>query len=336
MFDFNDPMFLAGLQVMNGANPGAALQDVITQQAVNNVRAQQVKQAEFEMEQAKKMRNIPKEAFATLDPQKILQTVGPINPELAYKLATTAVQNRNAMNRQRMLDAYRNSQGNHGGSVDMLTHMAEDFGDMVKVEQLKVQKAKADQENEERRQKERAELANFESAQQAALSAAQDIDDLLNHKGFKSAVGSKALELDFGLGVKEKPFEGTASADFISSLEGVQSKAFLDARQLLKGGGAITDFESKKAEQAFSNMNTATSESQFIKAAKDAKDAIYNGVNKLRSARGMDALSPNGTQSKNNIVMVHPEYGNVSEQDILDTMKANDMTREQVIKRLSY
>lgn len=34
------------------------------------------------------------------------------------------------------------------------------------------------------------------------------------------------------------------------------------------------------------------------------------------------------------VITAHPEYGDVTEQDIQDTMKANNMTREQVLQRL--
>ena len=37
---------------------------------------------------------------------------------------------------------------------------------------------------------------------------------------------------------------------------------------------------------------------------------------------------------KNNVILNHPKYGQVTEQDILETMRANEMTREEVLKRL--
>lgn len=88
---------------MQGAAPGEALQKAYAQQSQNRLRQVQAATLENEMQRRQMMQNIPQEAFASLDPQKILQAVGPVNPELAYKMATMAVQNRNAMNRQRML-----------------------------------------------------------------------------------------------------------------------------------------------------------------------------------------------------------------------------------------
>lgn len=60
--------------------------------------------------------------------------------------------------------------------------------------------------------------------------------------------------------------------------------AFLQARQLLKGGGAITDFESRKAEEAFLLMNTALNEEDFRTAMKNFLDAVRAGLPKLQTA----------------------------------------------------
>lgn len=60
--------------------------------------------------------------------------------------------------------------------------------------------------------------------------------------------------------------------------------AFLQARQLLKGGGAITDFESRKAEEAFLLMNTALNEEDFRKAMQNFLDAVRAGLPKLQTA----------------------------------------------------
>ena len=64
----------------------------------------------------------------------------------------------------------------------------------------------------------------------------------------------------------------------------ISGGAFLQARQLLKGGGAITDFESKKAEEAFLLMNTAQNEEDFRKAMQNFLDAVRAGLPKLQTA----------------------------------------------------
>jgi hypothetical protein len=68
-----------------------------------------------------------------------------------------------------------------------------------------------------------------------------------------------------------------------SKMDQISGGAFLQARQLLKGGGAITDFESKKAEQAFIRMNDAMNIEDYTKAMNDFLDAVRAGIPKLQT-----------------------------------------------------
>jgi hypothetical protein len=68
-----------------------------------------------------------------------------------------------------------------------------------------------------------------------------------------------------------------------SKMDQISGGAFLQARQLLKGGGAITDFESKKAEQAFIRMNDAMNIEDYTKAMNDFLDAVRAGLPKLQT-----------------------------------------------------
>lgn len=105
------------------------------------------------------------------------------------------------------------------------------------------------------------------------------IDELLKHPGFSDAVGVKGLSQGYGL--RSKPIEGSDAAGFLARLEQIQGGSFLQARQMLKGGGQVTDFEGKKAESAMSRMSAAVSEKEFLTAAKDYKDALEAGLKKL-------------------------------------------------------
>ena len=69
-----------------------------------------------------------------------------------------------------------------------------------------------------------------------------------------------------------------------SKMDQISGGAFLTARQLLKGGGAITDFESKKAETAFIRLNAAQNEGDFRQAMQDFLDAVKSGLPKLEGA----------------------------------------------------
>lgn len=109
------------------------------------------------------------------------------------------------------------------------------------------------------------------------------------HPGFTSAVGQKGASSLFGL--RKEPFAGTDAADFMSLYNQVGGQAFLDARQRLKGGGAITDFEGQKAQQAITRMQTSQSESEFKKAAEE-----YRGILQAAKDRAdrMAASAPGG------------------------------------------
>jgi flagellar protein FlgJ len=72
----------------------------------------------------------------------------------------------------------------------------------------------------------------------------------------------------------------------------MEGTAFLEGRAMLKGGGAITDFESKKAEAAFARLSRSLSESDAREALNEFKEAVQAGVEKLRAkARGGSAPS---------------------------------------------
>ena len=70
-------------------------------------------------------------------------------------------------------------------------------------------------------------------------------------------------------------------------LDQLQGGAFLQARQLLKGGGAITDFEGKKAEAAFVRMNTAQKPEDFKAALDEFNLYVQQGVAKLEAQAGV-------------------------------------------------
>jgi hypothetical protein len=78
-----------------------------------------------------------------------------------------------------------------------------------------------------------------------------------------------------------------------SKMDQLRGGTFLQAREMLKGGGAITDFEGKKAEDAFARLNAAQSEKDYIDALNDFNDAVRDGVTKLQqSAEGGAVVGP--------------------------------------------
>ena len=84
-----------------------------------------------------------------------------------------------------------------------------------------------------------------------------------------------------------KPNISAASNRFQSRLDQLKGTAFLQAYQMLKGGGAITENEGIKAEQAMSRLNTAMNEQDFITALNEFQDAVRSGYEKIKARAGM-------------------------------------------------
>jgi hypothetical protein len=118
------------------------------------------------------------------------------------------------------------------------------------------------------------------------------IDQLLNHEGLGSIVGPlDQYRPSWSL--------GESGNDALARYKQLQGQAFLQAYNLLKGGGAITDIEGKKAEAAMARLDRAQSEDTFKAALKDFRDAIESGVNKLKSKAGTSTTAPAASATTN-------------------------------------
>lgn len=92
---------------------------------------------------------------------------------------------------------------------------------------------------------------------------------------------------------------GSPMANWLSDYSLAEGQTFLQARQFLKGQGAITELESAKAEQAYSAMATAKQmgdKQKFLEAAADFRAAVEAGYRKLQeTAAGGYAASTAGS-----------------------------------------
>lgn len=77
-----------------------------------------------------------------------------------------------------------------------------------------------------------------------------------------------------------------------AKIDQLQGGAFMQARQFLKGGGQITDYEGRKAESAMARMNAAQSVDDFNAALDDFNQAVQDGVKKLEAQAGGGVTSP--------------------------------------------
>jgi hypothetical protein len=79
---------------------------------------------------------------------------------------------------------------------------------------------------------------------------------------------------------------GTSSQDFDVLLNQAKGGVFLQAYTQLKGGGAITQIEGEKAEQAIARMDRAQTESEFLAALDEYDAVIAAGMNRLKQRAG--------------------------------------------------
>jgi hypothetical protein len=94
----------------------------------------------------------------------------------------------------------------------------------------------------------------------------------------------------------------------------LQGGAFLQARQMLKGGGAITDYEGVKAEDAYARLQVAQNETDYRKALDDFNEAVQIGLRKLQRQAGQvstTAAAPAQSASGGPVRRYNPETGRI-------------------------
>jgi hypothetical protein len=139
---------------------------------------------------------------------------------------------------------------------------------------------------EEARGKAMGELqANLPNTLAAADQTVALIDELANHPGKAWAVGG-------GLLGNVPPLWG-AQSDFVTKLESLQGRAFLQAYASLRNTGAISEKEGAKAEAAIGNLRRTQSEAGFDKSLAELRDVVRQGrANAIRMSRGDTAPTP--------------------------------------------
>lgn len=80
----------------------------------------------------------------------------------------------------------------------------------------------------------------------------------------------------------------------------VQGQTFLQAFNSLRGGGAITEVEGQKAEQALARLNTAQSDKDYRKALSELQGIIQQGVENARRRAGQGGAQQPATSPANN------------------------------------
>jgi len=104
------------------------------------------------------------------------------------------------------------------------------------------------------------------------------------HPGFSSYVGATLVP-----GMRFA--EGSDTASFEVRQKQIEGRAFLEAFQALKGGGSITEKEGEKGTAAIMRMNKASSEKEYIAAARELQDILVKGVERAKAKAGGGAMS---------------------------------------------
>lgn len=125
------------------------------------------------------------------------------------------------------------------------------------------------------------------------------IQDLKNDQYLPNMVGPVNSRL---------PNVSADAARVQSKIDQIQGGAFLQARQLLKGGGAITDYEGQKAEAAFVRMNQAQSVDDFKAALDEFNAAVQQGMRKLQQQAGGSISAPQGAPQGGGGVVDYKDY----------------------------
>jgi hypothetical protein len=135
------------------------------------------------------------------------------------------------------------------------------------------------------------DLPSAKLAVEQSLKAIEDIRS--QEKGMKEQFGTLGISTPWGdIGVPQQWTGAMPKSDKAKFQVAVQrgiDRSFMEAREALRGGGQITDFEGKKAETAISNMQLAIEkgdEAQFTKALNDFEQAIKDGYRKLEQQAG--------------------------------------------------
>lgn len=128
-------------------------------------------------------------------------------------------------------------------------------------------------------------FAALPGASQLSQTIAKTIDDIKQDPYLPNMVGPVYGRLP----------NMTADAERVQQkIDQLKGGAFLQARQALKGGGAITDYEGKKAEEAYTRLSQAQSLDDFNKALDDFNYFVQQGLAKLQAQAGQRPLYQGG------------------------------------------
>jgi hypothetical protein len=82
---------------------------------------------------------------------------------------------------------------------------------------------------------------------------------------------------------------GSQTANYRAILDQLDSQTFLEAYNSLRGGGAISNYEDKRASAAKARLSRAQSVDEFNTALREYKEIVQSGVERMRTLAGAPA-----------------------------------------------
>lgn len=157
--------------------------------------------------------------------------------------------------------------GLRGQQNDIMREQNQVMRDLgIQEKTLKVQELEAKQDERKRA---------IEAQRASANAQLRVIDQALNHPGRETATGLSSM-ID-----PRNRVPGTDATDFQVLLDQIGGAAFLQGFESLKGGGAITEVEGKKAEQAIARLNRAQSDAEFKRSLEELRSVMAAGQARL-------------------------------------------------------
>lgn len=157
--------------------------------------------------------------------------------------------------------------GLRGQQNDILREQNQVMRDLgIQEKSLKVQELEAKKDDRKRA---------IDAQRASANAQLQVIDQALNHPGRETATGLSSM-ID-----PRNRVPGTDATDFQVLLDQIGGAAFLQGFESLKGGGAITEVEGKKAEQAIARLNRSQSDAEFKKSLEELRSVVAAGQARL-------------------------------------------------------
>jgi hypothetical protein len=144
------------------------------------------------------------------------------------------------------------------------------------------------------------EIGEVEGKQSAAAAGAittadqtmKQIDEVLQHPGLKDVTGMT--------GGVWRNIRGTDAYGVNQRIEQLKGRAFLEAFESMKGGGAITELEGKKASDAIARLNVNQSEADFRKALGDLREVVQSARTRAQGRLPPDQ-KPSSSRTKSGV-----------------------------------